>query len=133
MSASYTIGHLAKAAEVNVETIRYYQRRGLLSEPARRVSSIRRYSDTDLDRLLFIRHAQSAGFTLDEIASLLQLRSEVCCAKARTLAAAKLEVIDQRLNELAQLRADLAKWVGECDANPTNERCPVIEHLEARF
>jgi len=133
MSAPYTIGHLAKAAEVNVETIRYYQRRGLLTEPERMVSSIRRYSDTDLDRLRFIRHAQSAGFTLDEIAGLLQLRSQVCCAKTRTLAAAKLEVIDQRLNELAQLRADLTKWVGECDANPTNERCPVIEHLEARL
>ena len=128
---SYTIAQLAQAADVHVETVRYYQRRGLLDEPQRPLGSIRRYSETDAERLRFIRRAQTVGFTLKEIASLLALRSRVCCSATRSLAASKLEVIDRRMEELAQLRSELALWITDCDANHTDASCPVIEHLEA--
>jgi MerR family mercuric resistance operon transcriptional regulator len=127
----FTIGGLAKAAAVNVETVRYYQRRGLLSEPARSLGAIRRYGAADVDRLRFIRRAQAVGFTLTEIATLLNLRSRVCCSATRALAATKVAVIDERVNELMQLRAELSHWIADCDANASDASCPVIEHLDA--
>jgi len=132
MSAPYTIARLAEAADVHIETVRYYQRRGLLAEPARELGSIRRYAEADAERLRFIKRAQAVGFTLDEVASLLALRSSVCCSATRSLAAAKLDLIDQRLVELTQLRAELSHWIADCDSNSTEVQCPVIERLEAR-
>ena len=129
---AFTIARLAQAADVHVETVRYYQRRGLLAEPAREPGSIRRYSDADVETLRFIKRAQGVGFTLEEAANLLALRSRVCCSATRTLAASKLEMIDRRLTELHQLRDELAQWIADCDANPTEASCPVIDHLEAR-
>ncbi|WP_313918152.1 MerR family transcriptional regulator [Tahibacter sp.] len=131
MSTVYTIAGLAKAAAVNVETVRYYQRRGLLPEPERPLGEIRRYSEADADRLRFIRRAKAVGFTLAEIVTLLSLRARVCCSATRELAAAKVEVIDQRLTELQQLRSELSHWIADCDANATGVSCPVIEHLDA--
>jgi MerR family mercuric resistance operon transcriptional regulator len=129
---AFTIARLAQAADVHVETVRYYQRRGLLAEPAREPGSIRRYSDADVETLRFIKRAQGVGFTLEEAANLLALRSRVCCSATRTLAASKLEMIDRRLAELKHLRDELAEWIADCDANPTEASCPVIDHLEAR-
>jgi len=129
---SFTIARLAQAADVHVETVRYYQRRGLLAEPAREPGSIRRYSDADVETLRFIKRAQGAGFTLEEAANLLALRSRVCCSATRAVTASKLDMIDQRLAELRDLRAQLAGWIADCDANPTEESCPVINHLDAR-
>jgi MerR family mercuric resistance operon transcriptional regulator len=131
MPTPFTIGGLAKAAAVNVETVRYYQRRGLLPEPTRPLGAIRRYGAADVDRLRFIRRAQAVGFTLTEITTLLNLRSRVCCSETRALAAAKVSVIDERLNELQQLRSELSHWIADCDANATDASCPVIEHLDA--
>ncbi|MEO7148742.1 MAG: MerR family transcriptional regulator [Rhodanobacteraceae bacterium] len=128
---SYTIGILAKTAGINVETIRYYQRRGLMPEPPRAYGSIRRYDNTDLDRLRFVKRAQKVGFTLAEVAALLTLRDRVCCSVTRILAVTKLEKIDARIDELQQLRAELAEWVADCDANASAVSCPVIEHLDA--
>ena len=131
--SSMTIARLAQAADVHVETVRYYQRRGLLAQPARTPGSIRRYSDADVETLRFIKRAQSVGFTLEEAASLLPLRTRICCSAARSLAAAKLEAIDERLLELTRLRIELAAWIADCDANRELEKsCPVIEHLEAK-
>ena len=129
---SFTIARLAQAADVHVETVRYYQRRGLLAEPAREPGSIRRYSDADVETLRFIKRAQGAGFTLEEAANLLALRSRVCCSATRAVTASKLDMIDQRLAELRDLRAQLAGWIADCDANPTEATCPVINHLDAR-
>lgn len=131
MPTPYTIGGLAKAAAVNVETVRYYQRRGLLTEPARPLGAVRRYGAADVDRLRFIRRAQAVGFTLAEITTLLSLRSRICCDATRALAAAKVAVIDERLNELTQLRSELSHWIADCDANTIDASCPVIEHLDA--
>lgn len=129
MSTSYTIGALAKTSAINVETIRYYQRRGLIPEPPRTLGAIRRYTDEDLDRLHFIKRAQTVGFTLVEAATLLTLRDHVCCSVTRSLASAKLTVVDDRIRELKQLRAELAEWIADCDANANGTKCPVIDHL----
>ena len=79
MSELLTIGSLAKAAAVHVETVRYYQRRGLLREPARPLNGIRRYASADVSRLRFIKHAQQSGFTLDEVQALLGLSGRPAC------------------------------------------------------
>ena len=128
---SYTIARLAAAADVHVETVRYYQRRGLLPEPTRSLGSIRRYSEADAEQLRFIKRAQAVGFTLEEVTSLLALRSRACCSVTRSLAVAKLEVIEQRISELLRLRTELTDWIADCDANATEASCPVIEHLNS--
>ena len=93
----FTIGQLAAVAEVNVETIRYYQRRGLLSEPPRPSGSVRRYGAADADRVRFVKSAQRLGFSLDDVAELLRLEDGAGCVDARRLAQRKLdEVMAQR-------------------------------------
>lgn len=131
MPPSLTIGALAKAAGVNVETVRYYQRRGLLPEPSRALGGVRRYGPEETERLRFIKRAQAVGFTLAEVQTLLQLRANVCCSATRELAMAKVQMIEHRCEELLQLKAELARWVADCDANAADATCPVIEHLDA--
>ena len=132
MLSTYTIAGLANAAEVHVETVRYYQRRGLLTAPTRTLGAIRRYQEADVEQLRFIKRAQAVGFTLEEVTSLLSLRTRTCCSATRSMAVSKLAVIEQRLDELLRLRAELVHWISDCDANVTDASCPVIEHLEAR-
>ncbi len=86
MEASLTIGRLAESAQVNVETVRYYQRRGLMREPARPTGSVRRYSNDDVTRIRFIKRAQQLGFTLDEITSLFKLEDGRSCREIEHLA-----------------------------------------------
>ena len=129
MPHPYTIGTLATAAGVPVETIRYYQRRKLVPEPPRPAGSIRRYSEEDAERLRFIKRAQRMGFTLPEITSLLTLQARRSCHATRDLAAAKLRLIDARVRELRDLRIQLAGLVAECDANTQDAKCPVIQRL----
>lgn len=126
---SYTIARLAAAAAVHVETVRYYQRRGLIPEPPRPLGSVRRYTDSDVDRLRFIKHAQAIGFTLTEIESLMHLRARRSCRATRKLAAAKLQMVDGRIHELRQLRDELASLIAHCGANTEDSTCPVIERL----
>ena len=128
---SYTIGRLANAVGVNVETVRYYHRRGLLSAPSRTTGGFRRYTDTDVERLRFIKRAQSTGFTLAEIETLLALRESQSCADTRALAARKLELVEERLRDLRRLRAELKEWIDLCDHNPVDAPCPSIRHLVA--
>ena len=128
MLESLTIGGLAKAAAVHVETVRYYQRRGLLREPARPLNGIRRYAAADVSRLRFIRHAQQSGLTLDEVQALLRLSGRPACNASRTLAAKKLIEIEERIQILTRLRRELRAWVAACDAN-TADACPAIEKL----
>ena len=101
---SDTIGGLAKAAGVSVETVRYYQRRGLLPEPARPPGEVRRYGEQDVRRLRFIRSAQAAGFTLNEIGELLALDATDDRARARALAQARVAALDARIAELREAR-----------------------------
>lgn len=124
-----TISGVAVAAAVSVETIRYYQRRGLLREPGRPLGGIRRYAMADVEQLRFIKRAQAMGFTLEEIKSLLKLRTQDACHATRALAVTKLSLIDANIHELRQLRKELAQLVTACDANPDEAHCPVIERL----
>ena len=129
MPDSYTIGRFATAAGVHVETVRYYQRRGLIPEPLRPQGGIRRYSNEDVARLRFIKRAQAVGFTLAEVEALLKLWAARSCRATRELAAVKLDFVDARIRELRGLRRELAQWVAECDANREESMCPVIDHL----
>jgi MerR family mercuric resistance operon transcriptional regulator len=128
MPESLTIGALAKAANVHVETVRYYQRRGLLREPARPLNGIRRYGVADVSRLRFIKHAQQSGFSLDEVRALLRLSGRPACGASRALAARKLTAIEEKMRILARLRRELRAWVAACDAN-TGDSCPALEKL----
>ena len=132
MPQSYTIARLAAAAGVHIETIRYYQRRGLVAEPPRPVGGVRRYTEADAERPRFIKGAQAMGFTLAEVSNLLQLRARRSCRATRELAATKLQIVDSRIRELQQLRKELANLIADCDANADETACPVIERLTSR-
>jgi MerR family mercuric resistance operon transcriptional regulator len=127
---SVTISQLAASAEVNVETVRYYQRRGLLPEPARPVGGIRRYGGGDINRLQFIRRAQAMGFSLDEIAGLLEVRGRHACEQTRQLTELKLIDVRQRLVELRQLERDLVSLVEDCNRVRAGDCCPTLDLLE---
>jgi MerR family mercuric resistance operon transcriptional regulator len=124
-----TIARLAAAGGVGVETVRYYQRRGLLAEPPR-AGAVRRYGRQDLRRLLFIRRAQSAGFTLDEIKELLALDSTDDRPRVRALAAERLKALESKIAELETARTALTRLSRACAAG-TGGPCPIIEAFEA--
>lgn len=126
---TYTIGGLAADAGVHVETVRYYQRRGLVSEPRRPQGGVRRYTKADAERLRFIKRAQSVGFTLVEIEALLALRTRKSCRATRSLAVTKLQFVEERLRDLRRLRMELKQWIAACDSNAEDSVCPAIERL----
>lgn len=126
---SMTIGRLAAAADVGVETVRYYQRRGLLAVPAPAVGQVRHYGDTALSRLRFIRRAQQLGFSLDEIAELLDLDENTDRTAARALAKEKLVQIDERMARLAAMRSALTELVSCCEHTSTAQPCPILHTL----
>ena len=123
-----SIGKLAQAAGVGVETVRYYQRRGLLAVPSRD-GGIRRYDADDLRRLRFVRQAQSAGFSLDEIIELLALDATDDRARARKLALKRLDHIDTRIAELQAARDALARLAVSC-AHTKAGPCPIIQAFD---
>ncbi len=128
--AGMTIGDLAKAAGVNVETIRFYQRKGLMPEPKRPAGSIRRYGRNDQSRLHFIKAAKRLGFNLDETAQLLQLEDGTSCAQARTKAESKHEEVRLKLADLHQMEATLSGLIFLCGSDRGDVRCPLIAALE---
>ena len=123
-----TIGKFAAAANVGVETVRFYQRRGLLSTP-KRIEGIRRYGEAEVSRLRFIRQAQAAGFTLEEIRQLLALDSGEDRAAARQMAARRLADLDARMEELQRAKISLQRLVSECAAGKTGP-CPILKSFE---
>jgi MerR family mercuric resistance operon transcriptional regulator len=128
---SDTIGGLAKAAGVGVETVRYYQRRGLLPEPARPPGEVRRYGDDDLKRLRFIRSAQAAGFTLNEIGELILLDASDDRARARELAQARVAALDEKIEELREARDALAHLAAAC-ASKRGGPCPILKAFDPK-
>lgn len=128
--AALTIGALATAAGVGVETIRFYQRRGLLSEPVRARGSVRRYGPADLARLRFVKAAQRSGFSLDEVAQLLQLDDGTRCAQAREIATHRLHDVRQRLADLRRIEAALDGLVQRCTGARGRVACPLIDALQ---
>lgn len=126
---SLTIGGLAKAANVHIETIRYYQRRGLLPEPQRPAGGIRRYGFADIDRLTFVKSAQQLGFSLDEIDDLLRLDDGTHCQEASALAEHKLRDVREKIDRLEKIEKVLSEMVGRCHAHSGNITCPLIASL----
>lgn len=124
------IGRLAASADVNVETVRYYQRRGLLPEPKRPAGGARRYGAGDVSRLQFIRRAQTMGFTLEEIAGLLELNGKHACEQTRQLTEHKLADVRSRLRDLRMLERELLQRLLKCSAVPAGECCPTLDLLE---
>lgn len=131
MTGQFTIGHLAEAAGVNVETIRYYQRRGLLEEPPKPPGGQRRYAAAAARRVRFIKRAQQLGFTLAEVEGLLLLEDGQSCRQTRLLAEQKLRVIDQRIADLARMRRLLEGLITECKSGGRPRSCPIIATLSA--
>lgn len=131
MRRELTIGGLAGVAGVNVETIRYYQRRGLLHEPQKPLGGYRRYPADMVNRVRFIKRAQALGFTLEEITGLLRLDASDCCADTRELAAHKVALIERKMLDLTAMRDALADLVRQCDAGQeqTQTSCPIIRVL----
>ena len=128
---SLTIGAFAKAAGVNVETIRFYQRKGLLPEPDKPYGSIRRYGEADVARVRFVKSAQRLGFSLDEVAGLLRLDDGAHCDEARVLAEQKLEDVREKLADLQRIESVLAQLVDDCCASQGTVSCPLIVSLQA--
>lgn len=127
-----TISQLARSADVGVETVRYYQRRGLLPDPRPQTtgrSGIRHYDEDDLRRLRFVRSAQTAGFTLEEIAELLRLDATNDRSRAREMATARIAALDGKIAELERARQSLSKLAREC-ASGTKGPCPIIASFE---
>lgn len=128
--AGMTIGDLAKAAGVNVETIRFYQRKGLMPEPDRPVGSIRRYGRTDQSRLNFIKSAKRLGFSLDETAQLLQLEDGASCTQARLRGESKLAEVRLKLADLQRMEDALSGLILLCGSTKGSVRCPLIAAIE---
>ncbi|MFX3658411.1 MAG: Hg(II)-responsive transcriptional regulator [bacterium] len=125
-----TIGAFARAAEVSVETIRFYQRKRLLPEPNKPQGSIRRYGSADVTRVRFVKSAQRLGFSLDEIAELLKLDDGAHCDEARVQAERKLGEVRARLADLRRIENALAELVTQCSTASGQVRCPLIESLQ---
>ena len=127
-----TIGQLAQEAQVNVETIRYYERRGLVPEPSRRESGYRQYERDDIARIRFIKRAQGLGFTLQEIAELLDLRVDpgTTCADIKVQAEMKITDIAEKIQVLQRMKKVLVQLTAACDAQAPTGQCPILESLE---
>lgn len=129
-SETLTIGVLAEAAGVNVETIRFYQRKGLVRRPVRAPGGIRRYAEADLARVRFVKAAQRLGFSLGEVADLLRLEDGSHCAAARVQGERKLLDVRARLADLKKMENALQRLVDRCGATRGQVCCPLIEALK---
>ncbi|EPA99454.1 Hg(II)-responsive transcriptional regulator [Pseudomonas sp. G5(2012)] len=125
-----TIGAFAKAAGVNVETIRFYQRKELLPEPDKPYGSIRRYGEADVSRVKFVKSAQRLGFSLEEVAGLLRLDDGAHCDEARVLAEQKLGDVRGKLADLKRIESVLEQLVHDCCASHGTVSCPLIVSLQ---
>ena len=127
-------GELAKAVGVNVETLRYYERRGILPEPPRRESGYRIYPPSSVDRLHFVKSAQALGFTLDEISELLALRVDehANSGQVRQYAQNKVTQIDEKIAALQQMRSALADLIDQCHGEGPTSDCPILEAMERK-
>lgn len=126
---SNTIGQTAKKLRINVETIRFYERRGLIAQPPKPATGFRHYPQKTIERIGFIRRAQELGFTLNEIAGLLTLNDQPC-SQVEELTEQKLREIRRKLNDLRRLEQALTVILTECRSNADKQHCPVISSLQ---
>jgi Hg(II)-responsive transcriptional regulator len=127
-----TIGQVAAAAAVNIQTIRYYERRGLFTTPRRTPSGYRQYGEDAVTRLRFIKHAQELGFSLKEIQELLALRVRhgAACDPVARKARQKIELVERKLRDLERIRGTLEQLAAACAARRPTDDCPILEALE---
>ena len=126
-----TIGSLAKEAGVNVETVRYYERRGLILQPDKPSSGYRHYSREEVSRIQFIKHAQDLGFTLKEITELLSLRvsPKTSCEEVKEQAITKIQDIQEKIQTLQSMKRTLEGLVRSCENRAPTSECPILETL----
>ena len=126
------IGQVAEAADVNIQTIRYYERRGLFPAPGRTPAGYRQYAGDAVARLRFIKHAQALGFALPEIQQLLALRVRrgAACDTVARRTRLKIEVVQQRIRDLQRMRRTLERLAAACAARRPTDDCPILEVLE---
>lgn len=129
-----TIGQLAARAGVNIQTVRYYERRGLMPNPARTPTGYRQYTPEAADRLRFIRRAQDLGFSLGEITELLALRVRhvSACATVEARAREKVALVERKISELERMKLTLEELAAACAAREPTSECPILEALEER-
>jgi MerR family mercuric resistance operon transcriptional regulator len=128
-----SIGEVANRSDVNVQTVRYYERRGLLPAPPRSPSGYRQYSPDNVARIRFIKRAQALGFSLDDISELLALRVDPStnCEEVQQHAEVKLRDIDERIEALRRMRQSLESLAEACRDRRATSECPILEALEA--
>jgi MerR family copper efflux transcriptional regulator len=129
-----TIGEVAAQAKVHVETLRYYERRGLVAKPPRSVSNYRRYPQDAVRRVQFIKRAQELSFSLIDIKELLALRASPAaeCGEIRTRAEAKIKVIDAKIDSLMAMKSALSSLVAACSGQGSLTECPILESLDTK-
>jgi MerR family transcriptional regulator, copper efflux regulator len=130
--SSLTIGQLAKAAAVNVETIRFYERTGIIPTPPRRRSGYRQYPPEFVRRIRFIKRTQELGFSLKETVELLSLRvdSQTVCADVKLLAEAKVKDIEQKIQTLQRMKQILTELLAHCNSQEPTSACPMLAALD---
>jgi len=124
-----TISRLAKELGVNIETIRFYERKGLIQQPPKPTTGYRHYPSETVNRIHFIKRAQELGFTLDEIVHLLSLEDSPCSA-VQTLANNKLEKVRSKILDLRRLENALEVLLSQCHENEDKSHCPIIDSLQ---
>ncbi len=126
------IGEVAKRTGVTVETVRFYEKKGLIAPPARSESGYRQYPPETVKRVRFIQHAKEAGFTLKEIGEILALRRQhgTTCADIKLHATQKIEAVDQKIEDLRRIRQALERLILKCRGRGPSRECPILEELE---
>lgn len=130
---SLSIGQVAKQADVNIQTVRYYERVGLIPKAQRRESGYRKFSTDDILRIQFIKHAQAAGFLLKEIKELLAIKvdSDTTCDDVRELAEIKITEIDEKIRHMQQMRQTLESLTAACSGSGPTGDCPILAAFES--
>lgn len=129
MTQKLTIGKVAAAAAVNVETIRFYQRRGLLKEPPKMHGGFRYYDESTVARVRFVKRAQALGFSLEEVMGLLALEQPNACGPTHDAAVDKLKLVEERITDLKRIRSTLKMLVQQCETGSASISCPIINSL----
>lgn len=130
-----SIGKVAKRAGISVETIRFYERKGLLQEPQRKESGYRQYLEEDIRKLVFIQHAKNLGFSLNEIKDLISLQTDgkSTSRAVKDLAEHKLQDIEDKIKMLQRMRKTLKHLVDKCPGEGPTSQCPILDALSSEF
>ena len=128
----YSIGQVAKQSNVSVETIRYYEKEGLIEEPERKESGYRQYKGEAIARLSFILQAKELGFSLKEIGELLSIKSDAKCSAVKQLAQEKLGDIESKIKMLQRMRKSLKKLINVCPGQAPISDCPILEAISVQ-